>query len=91
MNQPATILPSGTRIRVHATIDPLAGMLAIHGRRKPGAVGEIHGVVGGYGGDVYWVRHSRDSVDILPYCFDEFELEETTPPDFWERLMTDAD
>jgi len=42
--------------------------------RKSDTTGEIRGVVGGYGGDVYWVQHHGD-VLFAPYCFDEFEKE----------------
>ncbi len=67
MEQPAIILSDGVKIKTHDTLKhnfPYA--------RRTSATGAIDGVAGGYGGDVYWVRH-EDGVSA-PYCFDEFEL-----------------
>ena len=76
MKQPEYILPKGTKIRTHATLGDTRGMMIGPGNmsmRKADTPGVIHGVVGGHGGDVYWVQHPGD-VLLAPYCFDEFEL-----------------
>lgn len=77
MRQPETILPHGTKVRTHDVLGPTTGMIispASLAMRKPGAVGTIHGIVGGHGGDVYWVQHDGDMSPAAPYCFYEFEL-----------------
>lgn len=78
MNQPTYILDNGTRIRTHTKLGTNQGMnvAAIHiDQREADAEGTIAGVVGGHGGDVYWVQHVETRGDTTaPYCFDEFEL-----------------
>lgn len=77
MQQPTYILNNGTRVRTHATLGTTEGMnvAAVHrAQRRPNAEGTIAGVVGGCGGDVYWVRHGGCGDVVAPYCFDEFEL-----------------
>ena len=78
MQQPTYILNNGTRVRTHAALGTTRGMMinqdALDSRRTD-ADGVIVGVVGGHGGDVYWVRHVETRDDTTaPYCFDEFEL-----------------
>lgn len=78
MKQPESVLPPGTKIRTHAVLGDTRGMLIGPGNvsmRKADTPGEIRGVVGGYGGDVYWVQHPGD-VLFAPYCFDEFERDD---------------
>jgi hypothetical protein len=75
MHCPTYILENGTKIRTHATLEPTTGMMIGPGNlsmRKPSADGVIRGVVGGHGGDVYWVHH-EGSVLLAPYCYTEFE------------------
>ena len=43
--------------------------------RKPNQTGTIAGVVGGHGGDVYWVKPD-DGGEVAAYCFSEFELKQ---------------
>lgn len=80
MHCPPTILPNGTPIRTHRTLDAANG-LPVHRdslkARRSDAPGKIAGVVGGYGGDVYWVHH-ENGIDVAVYSFAEFELD--TPP-----------
>jgi hypothetical protein len=73
VNQPGTILRNGTSVRTSEQLDDGRG-LPLQGHRKPGAPGTIAGVVGGFGGDVYWVRHDDDG-SVGAYCFTEFELD----------------
>lgn len=76
MKQPETILPHGTKVRTHDVLGPTAGMMVgpvNMSMRRPAAMGTVHGIVGGHGGDVYWIRHEGDA-PAAPYCFDEFEL-----------------
>lgn len=76
MQQPAYILDNGTRVRTHATLGDARGMnvAQVHiDQRVANAEGEIVGIVGGCGGDVYWVMHEGCGPSA-PYCFDEFEL-----------------
>lgn len=76
MRAPAFILPTGTRVRTHATLGSAAGMLASGiEARQPNVAGTIAGVVPGHGGDVYWIEYRHGG--CAPYCFDEFELEAT--------------
>ncbi len=76
MDQPSTILKSGTLIRTHAKLGDTKGLLIFGDNlkaRRPDADGKITGVVGGHGGDVYWVQHGEETL-VAAYCFDEFEL-----------------
>lgn len=81
MKEPATTLPNGTRIRTHTTLDSTRGMMVAPchlNARHASTNGRIAGIVGGHGGDVYWVDHPEEIVPAV-YCFTEFELvEETT-------------
>lgn len=74
MEQPATILPPGTKIRTHAR---LLDRPELPGERAPNVNGTIIGVLPGFGGDVYRVQ--QDNGGVGSYCWDEFELE-TRPP-----------
>lgn len=47
-------------------------------RRTPDSPGVILSPVGGYGGDVYWVRHDGQ-IEPAPYTYLEFELEQPLP------------
>ena len=83
MKQPTYILENCTRIRTHTKLGSEKGMMIAPkylANRKPDLVGEIFGVVGGHGGDVYWVKHKTEDDSLFgaqaAYCFDEFELEE---------------
>ncbi len=78
MKQPIYILDNGTRVRTHKKLGKTTGFLVVMKHieaRKPDAPGVIDGIVGGHGGDVYWVRHGQD---VAAYSFSEFELEKTT-------------
>ncbi len=73
MQQPDTVLSPGTRVYTAATLESAEGLWLQHcDARRPEALGRIQGVVGGYGGDVYWVKH--DDGSIAPYSFTEFDL-----------------
>lgn len=66
---------NGTRVHTHKKLGKTTGLLVAAKHieaRKPDARGVINGVVGGHGGDVYWVRHGQD---VAAYSFSEFELE----------------
>ena len=69
MNQPEYILETGTRVKTQETLTHNPP-----GTRHTNAAGSINGVVGGMGGDVYWVEHEDGTRGA--YCFDEFELDE---------------
>ncbi len=78
MEEPSHILSNGTRIKTHSEIDEAKGFLI--GRqylalRKLNQPGIIAGIVGGHGGDVYWVRHDVEEDEVSAYGFWEFELE----------------
>lgn len=82
MEQPKETLKEGTRIVTHAKMyeaDDIRVAYTHLSERRANAPGIIKGVVGGHGGDVYWVAHDNDPADTpwAPYCFDEFELEES--------------
>lgn len=76
MNAPEHLLETGTKVKTHEKLDDTRGML-IDSRhlnaRTPNAEGVIDGVVGGHGGDVYWVKHEGVEHHAA-YCFTEFEL-----------------
>lgn len=73
---PDYILRIGTRVLTNETLGPTTGMM-VPGRhiaqRRPACRGTINGVVGGHGGDVYWVLHEH-STAVAPYCWSEFEV-----------------
>lgn len=81
MNQPEFILENDTRVRTHESLNG-AGMM-INSRhmvqRRPNTLGVICGIVGGHGGDVYWVGHLGDPC-VAAYSWDEFELEPAKDP-----------
>lgn len=65
---------SGLRVKV-VKLDTTEGMrVALKHRivRATGITGIVDGVVGGHGGDVWWVKHD-DSDDVGAYCFTELE------------------
>ncbi len=77
MEQPKYLLKHGTRIKTHERLGSTAGMLIKQtylDQREPNSTGYIAGIVGGHGGDVYWVQH--DNGKQAAYCFDEFELDD---------------
>lgn len=72
MKQPNNVLSNGTKIRTHAALDGHTSR--IFGTRHPDATGEISGIVGGYGGDVYRVRHTGAHEGLWgSYSFSEFD------------------
>lgn len=101
MEQPDTILESGTVVFTHENLT--APSFLIKGEyldeRRSGKLGVIVGVVGGHGGDVYWVRHcgldTRDRGPISAYGFWEFELspdsDSTSDGFFWDHLNRDVE
>jgi hypothetical protein len=93
MKQPHYLLDSRTRIRTHAVLGDTMGFLITErhlSQRKPNAVGAISGIVGGHGGDVYFVTHVGDSA-MAVYSFDEFELEPAADPICQECLGSGID
>lgn len=70
MEQPEYILEAGTRVKTHEALKH-----NLPGVRRTNVAGSINGVVGGMGGDVYWVEHEDSTRGA--YCFDEFELDES--------------
>lgn len=76
MNPPSHILKEGTRIVTHSTLEDTTGLWLPQqylDSRAPSVQGTISGVVPGYGGDVYWVRHDDGTSAV--YCWTDFELE----------------
>lgn len=76
MKEPYYILKNGTRIKTHSELEATRGLLITSRHlnlRKPDAMGIVVGIVGGHGGDVYFVAHLGDA-DAAAYCFTEFEL-----------------
>lgn len=78
VQQPDYILKDGTKVITHEKLDDTRG-LTIKAKhlevRKPHQKGVICGVVGGHGGDVYWVQH-EGSEEVGAYGFKEFELDQ---------------
>lgn len=76
MNQPEYILNNGTTIETHSNLDgeQVAAILVASKHieaRRTNEQGTIIGVVGGHGGDLYWVKHEHGTA---VYGFWEFEL-----------------
>ena len=93
MKQPEYILQNLTRIRTHEHLGETAGFFITKrhlDQRKAGAVGAICGIVGGHGGDVYYVAHIGDTA-MAAYCWDEFELEPAPEPQCPECKGTGID
>jgi hypothetical protein len=77
MKRPDPVLPQGTRVRTHDTLDPTEGLHVQpeHLRaRTAGTSGTICGVVGVPWGDVYLISHAGAEVSAA-YRHTEFELE----------------
>ena len=77
MQQPERVLPTGTKVRTHETLEGTKGMIIGPGNlsaRRADAKGTIRGTVPGHGGDVYWVEHEGSAL-LAPYCFTEFDLD----------------
>jgi hypothetical protein len=82
MDQPEYILTNGTCIKVDDPLGAPNGLLIkqeILDRRTPGVTGQVCGIVGGHGGDVYWVRHDGVEDTGSAYGWWEFELVQPTP------------
>jgi len=82
MDEPSTILDSGTRIRTNKVLTSTGGFLIAQKHldvRKPDVIGVIMGIVGGHGGDVYWVAHIGDTCRAA-YGWMDFELEPAKDP-----------
>ncbi len=83
MNQPEYILTPGARLRTLSPMPRQGGGFLIKEHhlvvRKADAIGAVCGIVGGHGGDVYWVAHIGDPC-MAAYGFWEFELEPAKEP-----------
>jgi hypothetical protein len=78
MKRPDPVLPQGTRVRTHDTLEPAEGLHVQPEHltaRTPGTSGTICGVVGVPWGDVYLIWHAGAEVSAA-YCYTEFELED---------------
>ena len=82
MEEPKYILEPGTTVKIHDhTFGRTSAGLIVKQEyidaRTPSAKGIIRGIVGGHGGDVYWVQHGEDGEGkpvIAAYGWWEFEL-----------------
>lgn len=82
MEEPEYILEGGTRVRTNKVLSSTGGFLVAEKHmevRKPDTVGVITGIVGGHGGDVYWVAQIGDPC-LAAYGWMEFELEPVKDP-----------
>ena len=82
MQEPEYILPAKTRVRTTTPLGSTGGFLITQKHldvRKPGTIGVICGIVGGHGGDVYWVAHIGDPC-MAAYGWMDFELEPAKDP-----------
>jgi hypothetical protein len=78
MQRPDTILPTGTRVRTHDTLESTDGLLVDPkhvAARSAGTSGTVCGVARVHGGDVYLVAHPG-ATESAAYCYTEFELED---------------
>lgn len=79
MDSPQHILEVGTIVRTHKQLGSTGGMIVREDalkRRRPDVIGVIGPIVGGHGGDVYWVFHGPEE-QPAPYSFAEFELDDS--------------
>ncbi len=81
MNEPKTILASGTRIKTDKTLGSTSGIFVREALalRRPDTFGVIQGFVGGHGGDIYWVAQIGDHRPTV-YGWHEFELAPAANP-----------
>ena len=82
MQEPSVILANLTRIRTSERLDGTGGMLISEhhlSQRKPNAIGAICGIVGGHGGDVYFVAH-LGATSMAAYGWWEFDLAPAVSP-----------
>jgi hypothetical protein len=82
MDQPKYILKHKTRIKTNPVIDSTRGMLIAPKHldvRRTNTVGVVCGIVGGHGGDVYFVAQLGDSC-MAAYGWWEFELAPANNP-----------
>lgn len=90
MEEPKYILANGTRIITNDTLGPTTGMLITQkylDARRPSTPGIVCGIVGGHGGDVYWVKHEVDGQSFgAAYCWSEFEYD----PSFTQEAAQEA-
>jgi hypothetical protein len=81
MKESPGLLKLGTPIITHEALDTTSGLM-VHGKhieaRRPNAKGTIAGIVGGHGGDTYWVKH--DDEQVAAYGWQEFELDQGDVP-----------
>jgi hypothetical protein len=78
MQKPEIVLASGTKIITHTSLNdtfPVSweGSASNLEVRRPGAPGEIAGLIPGFMSNAYWVRHPW-TVMLAPYLTEEFEL-----------------
>jgi hypothetical protein len=77
VNQPQCILKNGARVKTRTSLDSSIGMIVppqCLSMRRVSAEGIIRGVVGGHGGDLYYVEHEAHDLHYVVYCFTEFEV-----------------
>jgi hypothetical protein len=82
VNEPEAILPQNTRVQTCSMLLSTGGWFVREKHlevRKPDAIGVICGVVGGHGGDVYWVDHIGDPC-MAAYGWREFNLAPAQDP-----------
>ncbi len=81
MREPEYILNPMTRVKTNRLYSTGGFMITQKhiDARKPDTIGVITGIVGGHGGDVYWVAHLGDSCTAA-YGWEEFELEPAKDP-----------
>lgn len=74
MEQPQYILETGTEVVTASRLKKEDFLIVprILKNRSPATKGKIKGVVGGHGGDVYFVTHGEDKV--AAYGWWEFDL-----------------
>ena len=82
MMEPTVILPHGTRIKTTEPLGSTRGYFVSQPHleaRRSGAIGAICGIVGGHGGDVYWVAH-HGATCMAVYGWWDFNLEPAKDP-----------
>ena len=98
MKEPEFILKWGTKVKTSPTLGSVAGVFVQETHialRAPNLEGTICGVVGGCGGDIYFVGHGEPKDDkfqpeqVAVYGWTEFDLLPDPPPTLWEHLDAD--
>jgi hypothetical protein len=67
-------IETGLKVKTSAELEDTRGMMVAQKHldcRTPGITGTVEGLVGGHGGNIWWVKH--DDGAVAAYCYTELE------------------